>query len=272
MFFFADGGIILKAPGNGVLQSPSTIPPEHLQFYRRDGYLLLGTNFSFNFEWQQNVFHTDGVCTLYIIGDSMVRGLGSYIYPDLYSKASVSGVHEQLYAVAPYSVTAAYPGKTIEQVYSLLPSELGVQPAQAPAFILFVGTNDVLSRWFDSRSSEENYRKLVGLVLSYCRDCRVVCISLLPCYFDNKRSINNGMYKENIDINVRLINSCITNLVREFGSRVSCLDLGSYFRRDGPNFLMEYLKDDRLHLNEAGYNYVNRLIAKHLVSIAPNVK
>ena len=265
------GGVVLKAPENDVLQSPTTIGTQHLTVFRRDGYVLQSSasSQSHSQSWQSNIFHRDGVCLLYIIGDSMVRGIGSYTYPNVYRKASVSGVHEQLYAVAPYSVTATYPGKTIEQVFRLLPSELGVHPARAPTFVLFVGTNDALNKWFDFESSKGSYRKLMKLILSYCRDCRVVCTSLLPCFFDNLKSTRNGMYKERIDCNVRLINGFILNLVEEFGSKVSYLDLGSHFRRGGPKFLKGYLSDDRLHLNQAGYNYVNRLLAKHLVGTAP---
>ncbi len=80
-YFVTGGDKILETPINGVLQSATVIGSAYLKGYRKDGYLLDKVKFFDNdirgFQWQENIYHTDKInCTLYIIGDSMVRGFG----------------------------------------------------------------------------------------------------------------------------------------------------------------------------------------------------
>ena len=70
------------------------------------------------------------------------------------------------------------------------------------------------------------------------------------------------MSLETINSNVRSINSFISDIVQESGSRVSLLDL--YSRAWAPKFRWEMLEKDQLHLNDRGYQRVNDLLADHI--------
>jgi lysophospholipase L1-like esterase len=250
--FFAAGGTVLEAP-NGVLQSPTVIGRQHLKLYRRDGYYLQGEK-----KWYNNVFHTDGVCTLYIVGDSMVRGLGPYKYKVLRDLDRVTDVHNALYEVAPYTITAAHPGSTTKRVLQSL-NRRNVALARSPDIVIFLGTNDAHDIDFKVDDFTKCYREVVSKFFEFSN--RIFCVTLLPRFqFHGKNKISLNK----INKNIRIINGIIVDIVREIGDKGRLIDLNSIYEEGGKPLWKRTLHTDGLHFKDVGYKEINDLLAERI--------
>ena len=214
--------------------------------------------------WQRNVFHTDRVCSVYIVGDSMVRGLGSYTYLDIFKKDRVTGVHDRMYSVAPYTITACFPGFTVERVFKELPSALSLE--QTPIFVLFLGTNDCRN-FINLNESFDVYRKVVLRVLSYHRNSKILCVSLFRAYEQHRRDVFDLGY---LNSRIKKFNCFVNNLAEEFVGSVFYINLYADFDILSEKRRGDLMLHDKLHLSVEGYHWANEKLADVISSLRRN--
>lgn len=241
-------GPIYASP-NGVLQSLQPISPENLKTSGLDGYPL---DRLLSDSATSNVFLEEGLSKCFIVGDSMVREVGSWTFINTGNKViGVSRGSERFYDFDPYCVTSSIPGATTSKIGLTLKFPIR---ATVPFIIIMAGTNDSHRYHFNAEKFQESYLVLLNKARTTCPNSKVICVSLIPRCDIADRFVKSSPDINSINSNILAINNVLKSLVANdrYGSLLY-LDLYSKFM-DALQFPYHYLVNrDRYFLRRKRY-------------------
>ena len=135
--------------------------------------------------------------------------------------------------------------------------------------VINMGTNNIGT---SSSTFKEKYRLLLNRLLAKNQSAVIYVCKILPVNPEKYDAV--GPYPGAYSVaGIDRINNCIAELQAEFagnGKDVRLLDLNTPFRDSTGRLKNEYSYSDGVHLNTAGYKYMNTLIQTALAKGNPN--